>query len=255
MISALKLDYKLLILMREKKIYKGEIKMKKTKFVALALVVALVLTGTAFAWWGETLTMSQTVKTGELDVEFINAYTRGGDNTTNEEDYVAPLSGYPGWVGHEGQQWSEIDVNFLPTTIKADGDKVIAEVSNMYPGSRAQFEFEIQNTGSIPAAFETAACTLKDYPLEMQSKLYAVVGIPGTTEWEQGPAADLGDLLDALYDGHRLDPEDTIKTQVFIYFDRDGDLTSGDMNENDKVVFTLTMDWTQFNKPAAAPEV
>lgn len=228
--------------------------MKKTKFLALALVVALVLTGTAFAWWGETLTMSQTVKTGELNVEFTNAYTRGGDNTSHQDDYQAPLSGYPGWVGHEGQQWwNEIDVNYLPTTIKADGDKVVAEVSNMYPGSRAQFEFVVGNTGTIPAVFKSAVCSLKDLPLEMQSKLYAVAGIPGTSEWEQGPAAQLGDILDRLYDGHRLDPTETIATQVFIYFDRDGDLTSGDMNENDKVVFTLTMDWTQFNDTDVNP--
>jgi hypothetical protein len=226
--------------------------MKKTKFLALALVVALVLTGTAFAWWGEVLTFSQTVKTGELDVVFDSAWTRGGDNTTNEEDYVAPLSGYPGWVGHEGQQWSEIDVNFVPTKIKAKGDKVIAEVGNMYPGSRAQFEFKVKNIGTIPAKFDFADTDIADVnEPELVDSLYLVAGFYGTSNWVQGPAAEMEDLMADLFDSYRLDPDELSPTiQMFLYFDRDGDL-EGDTNEKEKIVFTLDMNWTQFNATEA----
>lgn len=225
--------------------------MKKTKFVALALVVALVLAGTAYAWWGETLTMSQTVKTGELNVVFSDAYTRGGDNTTNEEDYDVPGSGYPGWVEHEGQKYSQLNLNYVPTKIKNKGDRVIAEIGNMYPGSRGQFEFEIKNTGTIPAVFESALSDITDNnDPDLVSKLTVVAGVKkgDYVNWENGQAINMTRILADLYDGVRLDPQETAKTQIFIYFDKDGSLTEGDENEKDKLVFDLTMDWTQFNK-------
>lgn len=229
--------------------------MKKTKFLALALVVALVLTGTAFAWWGETLTMSQTVKTGELNVVFDKAWTRGGDNTLNQTDYDVPTSGYPGWVEHEGQQWTELNLNFVPTKIRCDGDKVIAEVGNMYPGSRAQFEFVVKNIGSIPAVVGDVDTDLWDRYPYLADKMYIVAGAKvgdGDAVWKQGSARNLETIMTDLFKNLRLDPDQSASAQIFIYFDRDGTKTSGDIGEKDSITFFLEMDWTQFNAMPAA---
>lgn len=229
--------------------------MKKTKFLALALVAALVLTGTAFAWWGETLTMSQTVKTGELNVVFDKAYTRGGDNTKNQADYDVPTSGYPGWVEHEGQQWTELDLNYVPTKIRCDGDKVYAEVGNMYPGSRAQFEFVVKNTGTIPAVIGSVDTDLWDRWPTLADKMYIVAGAKGadgTAVWKQGEAKNMETIMKDLFKDLRLDPGQSASAQIFIYFDKDGSKTRGDIGEKDNITFFLQMDWTQFNAVAGA---
>ena len=38
----------------------------------IILVIALALMGVGYALWSETLTISGTVNTGEVDVEFLN---------------------------------------------------------------------------------------------------------------------------------------------------------------------------------------
>lgn len=42
--------------------------MKKTKLITLSLVLVLVLMGTAFAWWTQTITITNKITTGNLDV-------------------------------------------------------------------------------------------------------------------------------------------------------------------------------------------
>lgn len=226
--------------------------MKKTKFLALVLVVALVLTGTAFAWWGDTLTMSQTVKTGELNVFFDDAWTRGGDNTKGEDYYEVPTSGYPGWVEHEGNK-SVLD-NFIPTVVSCDGDRVYAEVGNMYPGSRAQFEFRVKNDGTIPAVLDRVRTNIHEFPPYIVDNLTLTVGVrdaAGHTVWKSGPAVDLQNVMRDAFLELRLDPGQTASSQIFIYFDKDGALV-GDDGEKQQINFYLQFDWTQFNNPEVA---
>lgn len=45
--------------------------MKKTKFIALALVIVTTLMGVGYAQWRDTLKIESTVNSGNLNVEFV----------------------------------------------------------------------------------------------------------------------------------------------------------------------------------------
>ena len=46
--------------------------MRKPKFLALALVVAIMLMGAGYAQWTDVLTIENTVTTGDMNVEFVD---------------------------------------------------------------------------------------------------------------------------------------------------------------------------------------
>lgn len=46
--------------------------MKKVKYIALILVVALGLIGGAYAWWTDTLEIEATADTAEVKMEFVS---------------------------------------------------------------------------------------------------------------------------------------------------------------------------------------
>lgn len=103
--------------------------MKKTRFLALALVVAIALAGAGYAAWTDTLQINTTVKTGRLDVYFDNSVN--GINSMSEHV--------------EGK-----------VTYQRDGsdnnDRDIANItlSNLYPGATADFTLKILNNSTIP---------------------------------------------------------------------------------------------------------
>jgi len=100
--------------------------MKKTIGMFAALMVALAVTGFAFAHWSEILTISGTVNTGILDVEL--AAGRSWDTENEWKNY----SSISCWVDQE------------------NSNKLIVEVTNAYPCIDYYQEFTITNTGTIP---------------------------------------------------------------------------------------------------------
>ena len=44
---------------------------EKTRFLVLSLAVAIMLMGAGYAYWTETLTISNTVTTGALELDFL----------------------------------------------------------------------------------------------------------------------------------------------------------------------------------------
>ena len=105
----------------------------KSKMVALfaSVLIALAVVGFTYAWWTETLTISGTITTGELDVEFTGAYT------SSCSEYMS------------------CTVNFVDggETDPTPGDlsKMEVTVSNGYPCGWCNVTFTIHNCGTIPA--------------------------------------------------------------------------------------------------------
>lgn len=88
--------------------------MKKTRFLALTLVVALALMGAGYAAWMDVLKVDTTVKTGYLDVDFT-----GVKSETSSE-------------------WVEVTHNYITalndgneTGPTADLDKVVLKIRNL----------------------------------------------------------------------------------------------------------------------------
>lgn len=115
--------------------------MKKTRFLILALVVAVMLVGAGYAWWSESVQISSTVNTGYLDVDAQNptAYTEFLSGNLLGKDIYLPDNNY-----------SKAGIAFVPSTdSQNDDDSVTVTFSDMYPGSKGTAKFDIINNSTM----------------------------------------------------------------------------------------------------------
>lgn len=117
--------------------------MKKTKVIALVLIAAVMLMGAGYAYWQEELTISSTVETGDLKVEFLPLLL---------DEILDDHGGYDNKLF--GKDYINVDAD-------VDSDKISFEVENIYPGAGGFLEFRIANTGTVPAKVTDLAATLK----------------------------------------------------------------------------------------------
>lgn len=115
--------------------------MKKTKVLAAVLIASTMLVGAGYAAWTDTLKIGNTVKTGELSVEF-----KQNDGYPNARSYY-----YVNGVCSEDKN------TYIKADIKQKNAKTTTvSIGNMYPGSLALYEAKIKNEGTIPAVFDYA---------------------------------------------------------------------------------------------------
>lgn len=102
--------------------------MKKAIGMFAALILALGMTGVAFAHWSEILYINGSVSTGEVDVEISN-----WDFEYYEDKVVA-------------------EVGITPLDLDGDGDTDKLEIilGNLYPSFSGILWITVHNNGSIP---------------------------------------------------------------------------------------------------------
>jgi hypothetical protein len=100
--------------------------MKKTKLLALTLVVAVMLVGAGYAYWSESLSIGTTVDTGDLEVIFQEPA-----NVNGEE-----LPPY------------QPNADCTPTN---GGKGMAVTFKEAYPGLENDFEFTLANIGTLGA--------------------------------------------------------------------------------------------------------
>ncbi len=108
--------------------------MKKHKILVVALAMAVMLLGTGYAYWTQTLTINNTVNTGKLDVSFVCP-----------TDVDSWDDGIP-----TGNHSDLVTVDAVRT-----GQNIQFTVGNFYPGAGASLDFAIKNTGTVPAKIST----------------------------------------------------------------------------------------------------
>lgn len=144
--------------------------MKKSRVLALTLVVAVVLMGAGYAYWSETLTINNTVKTGELDLQF--------DYPTYDGDYDDK---YP-----YSDDYMKVDSYF-----EDEKHKLVFELEDVYPGGGGWLNFKIKNTGTVPAKLTSITPSILSDEANMKDefnyalhsiKLYYPIKI-GQWEW------------------------------------------------------------------------
>ncbi len=114
--------------------------MKKTRFIALALVVAIMLMGAGYAAWTDTMEIKTTVKTGHLDVHFVDeASFVLADYTQGKVEYAKANNA----VTKEENNW----------------DVAKVELSNMYPGALSKVTLKMVNNSTIPVGMEAITDT------------------------------------------------------------------------------------------------
>lgn len=112
--------------------------MKRIGLIALALVLSLGLLGVGLAQWTETLDISGSVATGELDAEFTSC-------SCSDSDEDMPNGGEVSCVLSDG------DDTEPASQIDDDTDVATITIDNAYPGYWAECTLTIHNNGSIPA--------------------------------------------------------------------------------------------------------
>ena len=113
--------------------------MNKTKLISLSLIIALVLMGTAFAWWTQSTTISNKITTGKLNVELVNI---GGPGI-----YFTRPNGNPDVLG------LDINKDYKAAVLKyafPDKQTLDIEIANMFPGSYVTYIYGVDNTGTVP---------------------------------------------------------------------------------------------------------
>jgi len=120
-----------------------EVLMNKTKLISLSLVIALILMGTAFAWWTQSATISNKVNTGELDVKLVNI---GGPGI-----YFTRPNGNPDSLGLDISD----DYNARVLKYAFPNDYTLdVEINNMFPGSYVTYIYGVDNTGTVPVKID-----------------------------------------------------------------------------------------------------
>jgi len=106
--------------------------MKKTKFLALVLVVAIMMMGAGYAAWQETLTINHTVSTGNVDVDLAN----GNIVVYSTEDATTP----DGLTNRK----AEVVGNEQEATVR---------LTNLYPGAKVVATIPVTNNSTIPVKY------------------------------------------------------------------------------------------------------
>lgn len=223
--------------------------MKKTRFIALVLVVAVMLLGAGYAWWTDYTVINGTVDTGELDVNI---------------------------------QWASlIYPEYAEGSVGHDDNSITFNVSKLYPTkygseefkpSYARLHFSIKNEGTVPAKLSNIRFTPTNESSDVWDYLKTVIhihyGIPSATGTSlttkgsltgtnplRGKLEDLETLLtnspctlqdfvlmpgEAIWFGAN-EPE---KNSLRIYLDKEA---PNDITENESIGFKLEFDWVQYN--------
>lgn len=174
--------------------------MKKTKILALALIVAVVLTGAGYAAWSTKITYNNNMKTAEWNV-FVENDAKGDslvaedkvDNFNSDGTVTGTLS-TDKYNQYDTRDTVDISgakqangANFVYTieptiTSKIEKDDTVNfAFYNMHPGTSATTRFEIRNKGSIPAKIADVKVTVNDgKPLNAQQQaLYDAMVVSG----------------------------------------------------------------------------
>lgn len=112
--------------------------MKKTKLIALVMVVAIMLMGAGYALWSDNVLLETKVNTGNFDMEIIKATTRTGDNQTQNEEHD--------WHSYD---WTH------SVSKSHTANEAIVEFGDMYPGGMVQVDMTTKNNGTIPARLKS----------------------------------------------------------------------------------------------------
>ncbi|MDF2884117.1 MAG: hypothetical protein K0R54_4683 [Clostridiaceae bacterium] len=109
--------------------------MKKTKLIALTMVVAIMMIGAGYAAWTDTLNFEQEVNTGHLDVHFVDL---NNEEVNLIDPHMGALSDYSVEADNDGQnQW----------------DNAKLTINNVYPGAKYNIQVLMKNNSTMPVKF------------------------------------------------------------------------------------------------------
>jgi hypothetical protein len=143
--------------------------MKKTRFILLALVAAMVLMGAGYAAWSQTFTIGSTVTTGELYVVVgeesmsVRVDTNGDGSYDDEDGFVE--------VTPENAKDNYLPEGYPSATAansKVDNASALTyTIPKIYPGVQITSQVKFTNAGTIKTqtSVNTENCTVTNSTL------------------------------------------------------------------------------------------
>lgn len=231
--------------------------MNKTKLISLSLVIALILMGTAFAWWTQSTTISNQINTGELEVKLVNI---GGPGI-----YFTHPNGNPDAQGldiHEDYNAEVLNYDF-----SEDGYTLDVEINNLFPGSYVTYIYGVDNTGTVPVKVNNVEIIpngstlpterLNNLPIAFCFRLQKADGSLSSQHRVDGTYSNIAGLIEnalanvVIVPGDRLVVGDVNDTDEFGQVQNGFIITIpeewGNRTENCSVAFSLRFDYIQAN--------
>lgn len=214
--------------------------MKKTKFLALVLVVSVSLIGAGYAYWTDSLLVENTVSTGELEVVFRDEGSNHPNifvNAAVNPDDISPVT----------------DKNYITTNINStNGSKTATlTITNLYPGNDIPYYLWVENTGDIPAVFKDAKVEF-DNSKSLKKVLQGRVA-DGNLQDSGAPWIGMNELetsIETYLAGLRLEPGEVQSIQGSFYLPPT--VENKHNAENQTLEIDFTFNWTQHNDPDAS---
>ncbi|MGB9801058.1 MAG: hypothetical protein ACPLUL_13285 [Thermanaerothrix sp.] len=180
-------------------------------FLAILLIVLLAGLGVAYGLWSETLTISGTVNTGEVDVGFSGPWVA---------EWVE-VNGTPQLEPKGKDEAAKCYATAIDSDLTSDGKETIkVTVKGAYPSYHCLVKFDISNLGTVPVHISRPKAG------------------EGTPSWVKASAC--------YPEWYQLHAQEKAWASILIHFtNKDG------VNENSEYTFTFTIEARQWNEAPA----
>lgn len=211
--------------------------MKKSKFLVLALAVAVMLMGAGYAYWTQELTITNTIDTGNLDVIF-----------------ASPSLSLPTGTYMKAGSFNITDPQ------KPYGLALV--LNDAYPGADFTISFNLQNTGTLGACVRDFAIVQgeSDYgdPELILVKSYKIGSNSTVTPAAGTTLEDVLETINSINNGNKggngvfLGTKDNNETVNLVFnLEIDPENANNDtleQNNNKAISFTINSTAHQYNK-------
>jgi hypothetical protein len=194
--------------------------MRKRALLIVGLALLVATAGVVYAHWTDTLQVSATVYTGNVNVRWVNVFTDDdGAPVIGEEPAIGEPDGiYDHWLGTSSVDPSSAGfpafatrynkdvghcVAFLP--VPPDGTLMGVEIYNAYPSYHCTIWSFFENQGTVPVKVQSIVTNVYLDP-DGGGPLQKAYEMPGTTaEWA---------TLDGTLCGLQIDPSTGLPTDL-----------------------------------------
>jgi hypothetical protein len=209
--------------------------MKKTKYLAGALAVSIMLMGAGYAAWTQNFVVSNTVNTGSMDFQ-LNAYAEPASHRVSDPEAQI-------YLDSEKYTTMNVSVDQNSYAIKVDTTK-------LYPGSKRPYVVTITNTGTMPIKLGDLENTFIDAnknPITDQTPLKLTYEVwPPTPDSPARPEGIVAfkEYLKTKQIGVTKGVNDTLSFRVT----QELPITAENSLENQNFTYSLNFKYVQFNE-------
>lgn len=198
--------------------------MKKTKFLALVLVASIMLMGAGYAYWTDTLTIENTVATGNLDVTFTDLNVLTYDNYDIDPKELTD------------DTYMKADIHIVNEENGDENDMLKIAAPQLFPDCAVKVSSTIKNNSTIPINFYAI-----DYTVDGETIDYLDISVKIGDNVYQLSDLSSSDTIDVDLP---IDVNENPDVEVIIHLDKDAPNTTQNSGE---LVFTLIPKFKQFN--------